>query len=94
MTRAIAAGLALTLWEHPETTAPLVAQIRPDIALIHATPTPAHHVMLADLRHAAPGLRVWYQLPGNPYAGGPLDRDEAALRLCVRNAVDLGAEVL
>lgn len=90
----IAPGLALTLWERPDAAGDLVQQIGPDVVIIHATPTPAHGVMLSDLRRRVPGLRVWYQVPGNPYAGGPLDRDEAALRACVRNALALGAEVL
>lgn len=92
--RIIAPGLALTLWERLETAAPLVAQIRPDIVIIHATPTPAHGMMLADLRHGTPGLRVWYQLPGNPFAAGSLDADCAAIRAAVRAAIAHGAEVL
>jgi hypothetical protein len=89
-----APGLALTLWERPDQASALVSQIRPDVVILHATPTAAHGAMIADLRRASPGVRVWYQLPGNPYAAGSLNDDLFAIRACVRGALALGAEVL
>jgi len=89
----VAPGLVVTVYDDRGGAAlPLLAQIRPDVALIHAAPTDRAY---ADLvRAAVPGVRLWYQVPANYLAADSLAADLATVRAHVRGAVDLGAEVL
>ena len=89
----VAPGLVVTVYDDRGGAAlPLLAQIRPDVALIHAAPSDRAYA--ARVRAAVPGVRLWYQVPANYLADGSLVADVATVRAHVRGAVDLGAEVL
>jgi hypothetical protein len=60
----IAPGLVVTVYDDRGGAAlPLLAQIRPDVVLVHAAPTDRAYA--ARVRAAVPGVRLWYQVPAN-----------------------------
>lgn len=88
----VAPGLAVTVYDRLADALPLLAQIRPDVVLVHATPTDRAYA--AQLRATVPGVRLWYQVPANYLAAGDLAADVETVRGYVRGAIALGAEVL
>lgn len=99
-TSPVAPGLVVTLGDMAPVQEdlakglPLLAQIQPDVVMLHTNPGAEDAPTVAALRRELPGVRIWVQVPANPLVRLPVTNAEARVRGWVRAALALGAEVL
>lgn len=98
--RAIPApGLVVTVWGGDGITRALdgaldtLRAIRPDVVQLHTQPDPTDAAVIARVRAALPGVRVWIGAPADTLARTPGTAPKRAAEWA-RMARELGAEVL
>lgn len=98
MTRALAPGVALTIYDGRSAATALAraGDLVPlaDIVCLHTAPDPSDAGAVRDLRRMHPHARMWFAAPANPLVAMSHDRAVDTARAWARHARDFGAELL